>query len=159
MDDRPAEERRRTPADGARGPWTALRAALYRQLAADDDRTAYWVRHVRLGVVLTEVSALAVVGYALLTPSGVGRTVVLLALAGSAILAAPLLLVLPVAAMVRDRRGSLLFYGWSLAVTALVAVASRADGGADSPVFSLLFITLGFMAVTYRRGASSRWVP
>ena len=148
MDDSPSGDRRRSRRGGARGPWTVLSAALYRQLA-DDDRAAYWVRHVRLGVVLTEVSALAVVGYALLTPGGVGRTVVLLALAGSAILAAPLLLVLPVAAMVRDRRGSLLFYGWSLAVTGLVAAASRVDGGASSPLFALLFITLGFMAVTY----------
>ena len=47
VDVRPAEERRRTPADGARGPWTALRAALYRQ-SADDDRAACWVRDVRL---------------------------------------------------------------------------------------------------------------
>src|SRR3712207_9096283 len=51
--------------------------------------------------------------------------------------------------MVRDRRGSLLFYGWSLAVTGLVAAASRVDGGASSPLFALLFITLGFMAVAY----------
>ena len=51
--------------------------------------------------------------------------------------------------MVRDRRGSLLFYGWSLAVTGLVAAASRVDGGADSPLYTLLFITLGFMAVAY----------
>jgi diguanylate cyclase (GGDEF)-like protein len=149
MDVEPGEDRRRNRRGGTRGPWTVLRAALYRQLAADDDRAAYWVRHVRLGVVLTEITALAVVGYGLLTPGTATRTVVLLVLAGTAVLAAPLLLVLPVAAMVRDRRGSLLFYGWSLAVTALVTVASRADGGTDSPVFALLFITLGFMAVTY----------
>ena len=149
MDDGPAEERRRTPADGARGPWTVLRAALYRQLAADDDRAAYWVRHVRLGVALTEFAALAVIGYVLLTPGTAQRTAVLLGLAGTAVLAAPLLLVLPVARMVRDPRGSLLFYCWSLAVTGLVAVGSRVDGGASSPLFALLFITLGFMAVAY----------
>src|SRR3712207_9472455 len=51
--------------------------------------------------------------------------------------------------MVRGRRGSLLFYGWSLAVTGLVAAASRVDGGASSPLFALLFITLGFTAVAY----------
>ncbi|SDO21221.1 diguanylate cyclase [Geodermatophilus sp. DSM 45219] len=149
MDDRPAGDRRRTPSGGARGRWTVLRAALYRQLAADDDRAAYWVRHVRLGVALTEFSALAVVGYALLTPGTAQRTAVLVGLAGAAVLAAPLLLVLPVGRMVRDRRGSLLFYCWSLAVTGLVAVGSRVDGGASSPLFALLFITLGFMAVAY----------
>ncbi|MGY1682647.1 diguanylate cyclase domain-containing protein [Geodermatophilus sp. SYSU D01176] len=149
MDDRPARDRRRTRSRGPRGPWTALRAALYRQLADDDDRAAYWVRHVRLGVGLTEVAALAVIGYALLTPGAAGRTVVLLAVAGAAVLAAPLLLVVPVAQMVRGPRGSLLFYGWSLAVTGLVTVGARADGGADSPLFALLFITLGFLGVAY----------
>ena len=149
MDDRPVVDRRSPRGSGGRGRWAVLRTALYRQLAADDDRAASWVRHVRLGVWLTEASALAVIGYALLTPGTVSRTVVLLALAGTAVLAAPLLLVLPIAEMVRDHRGSLLFYGWSLAVTGLVAAASRVDGGADSPLFALLFITLGFLAVAY----------
>ena len=149
MDDRPVADRRSPRRGGGRGRRALLRAALYRQLAADDDRAAYWVRHVRLGVGLTEVSALAVVAYALVTPGTATRTAVLLGLAGTAVLAAPLLLALPVAQMVRDRRGSLLFYGWSLAVTGLVAAASRVDGGASSPLFALLFITLGFMAVAY----------
>jgi diguanylate cyclase (GGDEF)-like protein len=149
MDVRPAEDRRRNRRGGVGGVGAVLGAALYRQLAADDDRAAYWVRHVRLGVALTEASALAVIGYAVLTPGSAGRMLMLLGLAGTAVLGAPLLLVLPVAAMVRDRRGSLFFYSWSLAVTALVTVASRVDGGADSPLFALLYITLGFMAVTY----------
>jgi len=149
MDDRPVADRRSRRDDVRSGRWAALGAALYRQLADDDDRAAYWVRHVHLGIWLTEVCGLAVVGYALLTPGTVTRTVVLLALAGTAIVAGPLLLVLPVDAMVRDRRGSVLFYGWSLAVTALVAGGSRVDGGAASPLFALLFITLGFLAVAY----------
>jgi diguanylate cyclase (GGDEF)-like protein len=149
MDDRPVADRRSHRGGGVRGGWAGLRTALYRQLAADDDRAASWVRHVRLGVWLNGVSALAVMGYALLTPGTFTRTAVLLGLAGTALLGAPLLLVLPVAQMVRDPRGSLLFYGWSLAVTGLVAVGARADGGADSPLYALLFITLGFLAVAY----------
>jgi diguanylate cyclase (GGDEF)-like protein len=149
MDAEPARDRRRPRSGGVRGSWTVLCAALYRQLADDDDRAAYWVRHVRLGVVLTEVAALAVVGYVLLTPGTAERRVVLLAVAGTAVLAAPLLLVAPVARMVRGPRGGLLFYCWSLAVTGLVTVGTRVDGGADSPLFALLFITLGFVSVAY----------
>jgi hypothetical protein len=148
MDAEPARDRR-PRSGGVRGSWTVLCAALYRQLADDDDRAAYWVRHVRLGVVLTEVAALAVVGYVLLTPGTAGRRVVLLAVAGTAVLAAPLLLVAPVARMVRGPRGSLLSYGWSLAVTGLVTVGTRVDGGADSPLFAVLFISLGFLSIAY----------
>ena len=53
MDDSPDGDRRRARRGRVRDPWALLRAVLYRQLAADDERAAYWVRHVRLGVVLT----------------------------------------------------------------------------------------------------------
>jgi diguanylate cyclase (GGDEF)-like protein len=129
-----------------------LPAFLYRQLADDDDRAAYWVRHIRLGIGLTEAAALAVVGYVLLTAGAAGRTVTLLALASVAVVGAPLLLLLPLDRMVRDTRGPLLFYAWSLAVTLLVTLASRADGGADSPFFALHFLTLGFLAAAYPPG-------
>ena len=42
----------------------AVREGLYRPLAGDDDRVAYWIRHVRLGVLLSEIAAWAVVGSA-----------------------------------------------------------------------------------------------
>ncbi|WNV77169.1 diguanylate cyclase [Geodermatophilus sp. DSM 44513] len=132
-----------------RRPRAAVRAVLYRQLATDEDRAAYWVRHVRLGVALTEVTALAVAGYVLMTPGTPTRTATLMALAVVAALAAPLLLLLPLAAMVRGPRGSLLFYLWSLADTVLVTVATRVDGGASSPLSVLLFLLLAFMAVAY----------
>src|SRR3712207_2412020 len=51
--------------------------------------------------------------------------------------------------MVRDLRGCLLFYAWSLATTVVVGVAARIDGGGDSPLSTMLFITLAFMAVAY----------
>jgi diguanylate cyclase (GGDEF)-like protein len=43
----------------------------------------------------------------------------------------------------------MLFYGWSIADTVLVTVAARRDGGADSPLITILFLTLAFMAVAY----------
>ena len=149
MDASPDGDRRRTSRGELPGPWTVLRAVLYRQLATDDDRAAYWVRHVRLGVVLTQISALAVAGYVVLTPGAATRTVALLTLATVAVLATPLLLLLPLAEMVRDPRGSVLFYLWSLADTVLITVATRVDGGAGSPLSALLFLTLAFMAVAY----------
>jgi diguanylate cyclase (GGDEF)-like protein len=127
----------------------ALRHGLYRPLAADDDRVAYWVRHVRHGIVLTEVAAVAVVVYALAAPTPGYRSPITLSLAPVVMLGTLALLLLPLAQMMRDRRGPLLFYGWSLGVTLVVTVIARVDGGASSPLFSLMFLALGFMAITY----------
>jgi diguanylate cyclase (GGDEF)-like protein len=145
---RPRRRADDVPAGALRRLSSALSRGLYRTLAEDDDRAAYWVRHVRHGVVLTELAAWAALGYVLLAP-GRGPDPVLLVLAASAVVAAPFLLRLPLADMMRDRRGPLLFYAWSIAVTVLVSVAARLDGGAQSPLYALLFITLGFMAATY----------
>ncbi len=150
----PGGGRRRRAADDAPrarlrlGP--ALRRALYRPLAEDDARVAYWVHHVRLGVLLTEVGGVAALGYAVLTPTAGRLHPVLLGAAGLAILGAPLLFLLPLPAMMRDARGPLLFYGWSAGTTVLVVLGTRVDGGADSPLFCLLFLTLGFMSAAFQ---------
>jgi diguanylate cyclase (GGDEF)-like protein len=138
-----------TPPGVLRRVRAALTRGLYRPLAEDDDRAAYWVRHVRHGVALTETCAVAALVYVLLTPTAAGLDSVVLVLAALTILAAPLLLRLPLAAMMRDRRGPLFFYSWSIVVTAIVVVVARIDGGATSPLYALLFVTLGFMAVAY----------
>jgi diguanylate cyclase (GGDEF)-like protein len=128
---------------------SAVRAGLYRPLAGDDDRVAYWVRHVRYGVLLTEVAAVSAVIYTLLTDSPGRQHPVLLALAGLVIVTVPGLLLLPLPAMMRDSRGPTMFYLWSLATTAVVVVGTRLDGGSSSPLDALLFLTLTYMAVTY----------
>ena len=127
----------------------ALRAGLFRPLAGDDARVAYWVRHVGYGVLLTEFAALSVVGYALLTDSPARHHPVILALAALVILAVPGLLLLPLPAMMRDTRGPTMFYAWSIATTVVIIVMTRLDGGPSSPLDGLLFITLTYMAIAY----------
>jgi diguanylate cyclase (GGDEF)-like protein len=127
----------------------ALRAGLYRPLAGDDDRVAYWVRHVRNGVLLSEVAAWAVVGYVLITDSPGRHNPLILGLTGLVIVCCPLLLLLPLADMMRDSRGPTMFYAWTLATSALVILGTHLDGGASSPLDALLFLTLTYMAVAY----------
>jgi diguanylate cyclase (GGDEF)-like protein len=127
----------------------ALRAGLYRPLAEDETRAAYWVRHVRIGVLLSEVAALVVVGYTLVTHSAGRHSPVLLGLSGMVIVGVPALLLLPLRAMMRDSRGPSMFYAWTLGTTALVIIGTRVDGGASSPLDALLFLTLTYMAVSY----------
>jgi diguanylate cyclase (GGDEF)-like protein len=128
---------------------SVLREGLYRPLAGDDDRVAYWIRHVRNGVLLTEVSAFASVGYVLLTDTPGRNHPVILALAGLIIVTVPGLLLLPLPAMMRDSRGPTMFYAWSIATTVVVIIATRLDGGATSPLDALLFLTLTYMAAAY----------
>jgi diguanylate cyclase (GGDEF)-like protein len=127
----------------------ALRAGLYRPLAGDDDRVAYWVRHVRIGVLLSELSAITVIAYVLLTHSPGRDNPAILAMTGAVIVGCPLILLLPLADMMRDHRGPTMFYLWSIATSTLVIVGTRLDGGPASPLDGLLFLTLTFLAVAY----------
>ncbi len=127
----------------------AVRAGLYRPLAEDDTRAAYWVRHVRIGVLLTQVAAWSVVGYTVLTHSPGRNSPVILGMAGAVILTVPGLLLLPLRAMMRDSRGPSMFYAWSVGSTVLVIIGTRLDGGSSSPLDALLLLTLTFMAVAY----------
>lgn len=127
----------------------ALVRGLYRPLAGDDERVAYWVRHVRHGVVLSEVSAIAVLVYALVTESPGRHDPVLIGLALLVAVLCPLLLLLPLPRMMRDWRGPTLFYLWSVGTAVLIIVGTRRDGGPSSPLDALLFLTLTFMAVAY----------
>ncbi|MCV2489937.1 GGDEF domain-containing protein [Geodermatophilus sp. YIM 151500] len=152
MDQAAATPRRRAtdvPPSGVRRRLGALRRGLYRTLAEDDDRAAYWVRHVRIGVVLTEVAAAAGLVYVLLTPTPVGRNPVVVAVAVGVMLLVPAMLRLPLRAMMRDRRGPLLFYAWSIGVTLIVVAVAILDGASTSPLHSLLFLALGFLTVAY----------
>ncbi|RBY94841.1 hypothetical protein DQ244_06175 [Blastococcus sp. TBT05-19] len=126
-----------------------MRAGLYRTLAEDDDRAAYWVRHVRYGVIQSEIAAVAVAVYTALTPTPIRGNPVIFVLAALVVVGSPMLMLLPLREMMRDNRGPLLMYSWSISTTALITVAARLDGGASSPLFSVLFLTLAFMAVAY----------
>ena len=126
-----------------------VRAGLYRPLAEDETRAAYWVRHVRIGILLSEVAALVVIGYTLFTDSPGRHSPVILGLAGLIVVGVPFLLLLPLPAMMRDSRGPTMFYAWTLATTVVVVIGTRVDGGASSPLDALLFLTLTFMAVAY----------
>jgi diguanylate cyclase (GGDEF)-like protein len=120
---------------------------LSRPLAVDEHRVLFWVRHVRIGVVLTEVSAAIVFVYALL--EGRPHAGALLSLAVLVMLGAPVLLLLPMHHWCRDHRGALVFYVWSTATTGVIAAVALLDGGASSPLVWLLVLTLTFAGLAY----------
>jgi diguanylate cyclase (GGDEF)-like protein len=144
------DRRQRTAPARARRPLAAtLLAALCRQLADDEERVAHWVHHVRIGILLCQIGGWAVLGYALWTDTPARHALVALLLSAAVVLGSPCLLFLPLARMMRDARGPLLFYGWSVAVTVPTVVVARIDGGGTSPVLGLLFVTLAFVSFAY----------
>lgn len=120
---------------------------LSRPLAVDEHRAEFWVRHVRIGVVLTEVSASIVVAYA--TAANRPRAIPIVTLAGFVLLAAPALLALPMRRLCRDHRGALVFYAWSASTTLLITLVALLDGGAASPLTWLFVLTLTFTGLAY----------
>jgi diguanylate cyclase (GGDEF)-like protein len=120
---------------------------LSRPLAADEHRVVFWVRHVRIGIVLSEVSSLIVVAYVL--ADNRPRAISIAALAGLVMVFTPALLALPMQRWCWDHRGALAFYAWSVASTALIAGTALLDGGASSPLMWLLVLTLTYAGLAY----------
>lgn len=120
---------------------------LLRPLAADVQRALFWCRHLRLGIVLSQVSALVVIAYAWLAHRPAAGTLTALCLV--VMLSTPALLALPMQTLSRDHRGVLIFYAWSVATTFVISLLAVADGGARSPLAWLLVLTLTFAAWAY----------
>jgi diguanylate cyclase (GGDEF)-like protein len=121
-------------------------AAVVRPLAHDETRAGFWVRHLRLGVLLTELSTLLALAY--VVGCDRPRAAVIVALGGSVLLLAPLLLLVPIVRWSRDRRGSLVFYSWSAWLAVMIGVASVLDGR-GSPLVWLLVLTMAFAVMAY----------
>lgn len=126
---------------------SACRARLLRPLASDDTRARFWVRHVQMGVALSEVAAVLVMGYVLVAARPNAVWVLLIAVAVA--VCSPMLLWVPMERTSRTLAGPLLFYLWSLVVTAVVVAATLLDGGADSPLVWLFLLTMTFAALAY----------
>jgi diguanylate cyclase (GGDEF)-like protein len=101
---------------------------------------------VRIGVLLSGISAFAVVGHVLSTESPGRQHAVVLVLSGLVILGCSALLLLPPAQMMRDRRGPTLVHLWSAGSAALALLGLRLDGGSSSPLDALPILTLAVMA-------------
>lgn len=132
---------------GGRSRAGAWASGLLRPLAGDDAGEAFWGRHVRVGVAITESSAVFVAAYVVVADRP--HRALLLSIAVLTMLSSPLLLAVPVRVLSTGIRGPLIFYMWSISVTAVVAFVSHIDGGASSPMLWLLVLTMTFAALAY----------
>ncbi len=123
---------------------------MFRPLASSGRRIDYWRRHVLIGVWITEVAAATAGIYAAFSHSAVSHhRPVMFALVAVTLVATPFLMALPLEAIVSHSRGALFFYAWSIVDTVVITIAARLDGGGASPLTTLLFLTLAYMALAY----------
>src|SRR5690349_20874967 len=133
-----------------RSAFAGLLTGIFRPLANSGRRIGYWRRHILIGVWITEVAAATAGVYTLLSHSSVAQhRPEMFALVAVTLVATPFLMTLPLERMLSHSRGALFFYAWSIVDTAVVTVAARLDGGAQSPLTTLLFLTLAYMALAY----------
>jgi diguanylate cyclase (GGDEF)-like protein len=119
-----------------------------RFLAPDHHEIGFWLRHVRIGVSLSVLTAIVGLAYVAISPAVSGSPVLIgmlvCVVAGSALI--PLL---PLQRMLSSPRGLLFFYAWSAAIFLFIFSAAMLDGGATSPVLLLSYLPLIYGAIAY----------
>lgn len=114
----------------------------------------FWRSYVRIGVVTYSMGALVTLGYALATPDGPQRTVLLLI--GGLSLAASLgpfrLIGLR---LVGTRWSRLFFTSWAGSTFVFIAVGAVLDGGVRSPLAYFLVLPMLFAGLAYSAGTVS----
>jgi hypothetical protein len=123
-----------------------------RTLAADDEQVLFWVRHTRLGVALCVVLPGIVALHTWLAPDR-PHPMAVYALAAAVALSSPILLLVPVARLVRHPRGRLFFDVWEALGVGIVCALALLDDGARSPYLLFFYVLLAHAALAYAPSA------
>ncbi len=118
--------------------------------AVDDDEWEYalWRRHLFMGIGSFTLGAVLLLGYLLLTPHGPHRGP-LMAIDGGGV-ACWLGVFAPVGSRVLQTKWRVPFFClWSVTTLGLIAAAAGLDGGAESPITSMLVLPVLFAALVY----------
>jgi diguanylate cyclase (GGDEF)-like protein len=111
----------------------------------EDD--VFWLRHLRLGLVLLALGNLVAVVYLVVgDPLRPGPLVVLAATAGLTVVGMALL---PHEAIVRSRHRAAFFYAWTATTVVFLLVTTAVDGGAGSPLSILLVLPVIYAGLAY----------
>jgi signal transduction histidine kinase len=126
---------------------TRLAVRLLRPAGSDDSRAEFWVRHVRVGVAISEIAAVIASAYFLLGDRP--HRYVALGIAVAIMLLSPLLLLLPIVRLTAGLAGLAIFYLWSVAIVVVISTVALLDGGVESPLNWLLLLAMVFAALAY----------
>ena len=107
-----------------------------------------WRRHLYMGIGSFVLGGLLLIGYVILTPHGPNRRIMMIvdvvAIAGSLFVIGPI----GTWSLTRWWRDAF-FFAWSVGTLAVIAIPIGLDGGAGSPLSSLLVLPVLFGALLY----------
>lgn len=126
---------------------TRVANRLLRPAGSDNWRAEFWVRHVRVGVAISEIAAVFAAAYFLLADRP--HQHVALGIAVGVMVLSPLLLLLPIGRLTSGLAGLAVFYLWSVAIIVVISTVALLDGGAQSPLNWLLLLAMVFAALAY----------
>jgi diguanylate cyclase (GGDEF)-like protein len=111
------------------------------------DDEGFWLRHLRLGLVLFTVGILVALLYVILgDPLRPDETITLSFVALASVVCVALL---PHRAIVRSSRRIVFFYWWSAFSIAFILLVTSVDGGAGSPLALLLVLPVIYCGLAY----------
>jgi diguanylate cyclase (GGDEF)-like protein len=111
----------------------------------------FWRSYVHIGVVTYSLGALVVLGYAVATPHGPHRPVILV-LSGVSLLASIGPFRLLGLRLVTTRWSQLFFTSWAAMTFVFIAVGAILDGGVGSPICRFLILPMLFAGLAYSAG-------
>ena len=122
-------------------------------LAGDERRAEFLIRHVWVGVILSEVAAMLGLVYSIVTWEQRPRVIATAALFFAVLALSPLLLLLPLQRLVRHPRGMLFFYAWSTVIYIFITALALLGHIVLDSSFLLYVLALLYAGLAYPVGA------
>lgn len=133
------------------GEWPDSGDERVEQILADvaaEDPEAFWLRHLRSGIVLYSVGTVLAGCYLAVTPDGPNRSTEWV-MVGVALVATLAVVALPGRNIVRSRYRGLFFVMWSSFTAVFISTVSAFDGGLESPLAFLLLVPMTYASLAY----------
>jgi diguanylate cyclase (GGDEF)-like protein len=117
--------------------------------AGEDRRAEFWIRHIWVGVVLSDAVAALGLVYAIVNWRNLPHSIMTAAIFFAVFALSPLILLLPLRRMVDHPRGMLFFYAWSLVIFALITALALFRHIPPNSSFLLYVLALIYAGLAY----------
>jgi diguanylate cyclase (GGDEF)-like protein len=116
--------------------------------AGDDRRAEFWIRHVWVGVVMSDACAVLGLVYAVVNQQ-LSNSIATAGIFFAVLVLSPLLLLLPLERLVRHPRGMLFFYSWSAVIYILITALALFRHIPTDSSFLLYVLALIYAGLAY----------